>query len=83
MYITVEISYYPLIEKYGAAVIQLLDQISASPDILVETSAMSTLISGEYELVMDLLRNELKPFMEKYPSVFVLKIANACKTLFD
>ena len=79
MYITVEISYYPLIEQYSGAVQQLLDLLSVSSQISVETGAMSTLISGEYETVMEILQNSLKPLMEKYPSVFVLKIANACK----
>ncbi len=79
MYITVEISYYPLVEKYSGAVQQLLDLLSVSSQISVETGVMSTLISGEYETVMGILQNSLRPLMEKYPSVFVLKIANACK----
>lgn len=41
---------------------------------------MSSLLTGNYEDVMELLNCQLKPFLEKYPSVFMLKISNACKT---
>ena len=41
---------------------------------------MNTVISGEYDEVMFLLVQTIKPFVAKYPSVFTLKIANACKS---
>jgi hypothetical protein len=37
------------------------------------------MITGEYDDVMNILTNVIKPFMEQHPSVFTLKIANACK----
>ena len=41
---------------------------------------MSTVISGEYDEVMILLVQTIIPFIAEYPSVFTLKIANACKS---
>ena len=79
MEITVEISYYALLEDYNFPVSEFLNIISKNQNITVETGVMSTVISGEFDEVMLLLVQTIKPFMEKYPSVFTLKIANACK----
>lgn len=80
MEITVEISYYALQEDYNFPVSEFLNKISKNQKITVETGVMSTVISGGYDEVMLLLVQTIKPFMEKYPSVFTLKIANACQT---
>ncbi|WP_158870791.1 class I SAM-dependent methyltransferase [Maribellus comscasis] len=80
MEISVEISYYALQGDYNTPVEEFLGTISKNKEITVESGIMSTLISGEYSKVMELLSQSIKPLMEKYPSVFTLKIANACKT---
>lgn len=82
MHITVEISYYPLVAAYDQPVLELLDLLKNQPGISVEPGTMSTLIGGEYEAVMQLLTSAIKQMIEKYPSVFNLKIANACETKF-
>lgn len=79
MHITVEISYYPLVDQYDQPVFELLDLLKSQPEISIEVGTMSTLLSGEYEVIMDLLNNAMKQLMQKYPSVFNLKIANACE----
>ncbi|MGQ7868367.1 hypothetical protein [Sunxiuqinia sp. sy24] len=79
MYITVEISYYPLTENYDQPVFQLLDLLNNQPEITVESGTMSTLIRGEYDEVMQILNTSMKELMRNYPSVFNLKIANACE----
>ena len=79
MHITVEISYYPLLTNYEQAIFELLDLLKDQSDISVQTATMSTLISGEYDAVMSLLVNGMKQLMMKYPSVFNLKVANACE----
>jgi uncharacterized protein YqgV (UPF0045/DUF77 family) len=80
MEITAEISYYPLKEVYNKPVKEFLDVITKNNTVIIKTGIMSTIISGRYDDVMLLLVKAIKPFMEKYPSVFTLKIANACKT---
>ena len=79
MYITVEISYYPLVDQYDQPVLELLDLLKRQPETSIEVGTMSTQLSGEYEPVMNLLNNTMKQLMDKYPSVFNLKIANACE----
>ncbi|MBN2858310.1 MAG: thiamine-binding protein [Candidatus Delongbacteria bacterium] len=77
MIITAEISYYPLIDNYAAAVKEFLAEIDKS-GIDFEVGTMSTLITGEYDNVMELLAAKIEPMLEKYPSVFTLKISNSC-----
>lgn len=79
MKVTVEISYYALQEDYNSPVLEFLDDIVENRKVTVETGVMSTVISSEYDEVMLLLIQTIRPFMEKYPSVFTFKIANACK----
>lgn len=79
MQITIEISYYALTGDYAAPVKDFLERVSRCKMIQVETGSMSTLIAGEYHLVMQTLTNTLAPLMVHYPSVFVLKISSACK----
>ena len=77
MIITVEISYYPLTAEFGTPIDEFLLQLQQE-GVMVEIGTMSTLITGEYVLVMDLLNKSMSALMEKYPSVFTLKISNTC-----
>ncbi|QGY46054.1 hypothetical protein GM418_21000 [Maribellus comscasis] len=79
MEITAEISYYPLKENYNKPIQEFIDTLTENQKVTFETGMMSTVISGGYDEVMLLLVQTIKPFMEKYPSLFTLKIANTCK----
>jgi len=80
MEITVEISYYPLLDSYNEPVTEFIREIAQNKNIDVKPGTMSTLLTGQYEDVMLLLEEKLRLFMEKYPSVFTLKVSNSCKT---
>lgn len=80
MEITVEIGYYPLMKDYEKAVESFLEKLVENNKITLESGTMSSLLTGSYEDVMELLNRQLKPFLEKCPSVFTLKISSACKT---
>jgi uncharacterized protein YqgV (UPF0045/DUF77 family) len=80
MEITVEIGYYPLMKDYEKAVESFLEKLAGNKKVNLESGTMSSLLTGRYEDVMELLNRQLKPFLEKYPSVFTLKISSACKT---
>lgn len=80
MEITVEISYYPLMEDYIELVEQFLQKLAENRRVKFEFGTMSSLMTGTYEEVMELLNVQLKPFLERYPSVFTLKISNACSS---
>lgn len=77
MIVTVEISYYPLTEDYSRPVNCFLEKISKS-NITIEEGKMSTILIGEYKIIMELLNNSIYELMEKYPSVFNIKISNSC-----
>ena len=79
MEITVEIGYYPLMKDYEKAVESFLEKLAENKKVNLECGTMSSLLTGSYEDVMELLNRQLKPFLEKYPSVFTLEISSACK----
>ena len=78
MEITVEISYYPLMEDFKKPVEEFLDELNKIQNITLEPGTMSSILSGSFDDVMKVLSQKLKPFLKKYPSVFSLKISNSC-----
>ena len=76
---TVEISLYKLQEEdsnddYKLIVKEFLSSIE-NKNIEIETNGLSSLIYGDYSDIIELLNNEVKDFLDKYRSVFVLKIS--------
>ncbi len=78
MHISVEIIYYPLHADYNNAIEVFAEKLLAYQQLSCTTGPMSTIIAGEYSQVFQALSEAIKPMMEKYPSVFSLKMANAC-----
>ncbi len=77
MKIAVEISLYPLTEQYESPILDFIHKLNQYPALKVSTNAMSTQIEGEYDLVMDTLKRELKTsFSEEGAKIGVLKILN-------
>jgi uncharacterized protein YqgV (UPF0045/DUF77 family) len=76
MYTTVEISYYPLSHEFIQPVEQFLAELA---NLQVEVGTMSSLVSGEYKDIMQTLIPAMEKLMQAYPSVFTLKISNACQ----
>ena len=77
MTITVEISYYPLADNYTGIIDRFIDDISVE-GIAVEVGKMSTLLTGKYDKIMNVLNRSMKTVMADFPSVFTLKISNSC-----
>ena len=76
---TVEISLYKLQEKdssgnYKLIVKEFLKSIQ-NKNLEIETNGLSSLIYGDYSDIIELLNNEVRDFLDKYRSVFVLKIS--------
>ena len=78
MNITAEISLYPFSESYDTEILEFLEKISSGKGIAVETTAMSTLLTGNYETIMNLVRDELKFFFRNHKAVCMMKISNGC-----
>jgi uncharacterized protein YqgV (UPF0045/DUF77 family) len=77
MNVSIEISYYPLVEDFTVPINNFVRQLTNS-NIIIETGKMSTIIIGEFSEVMRLLTKAMSELMNNYPSVFNIKISNAC-----
>lgn len=73
MKISLEISLYPLEPDFKTIIKAFIAKIKSYEGVTLKSNNISTQISGDYELIMDLLRNEVKPVLEAQPSVFVIK----------
>ena len=77
MFITAEISYYPLTNEYSKAIDLFIEKL-AIPGISIKSGTMSTLLTGEFHDVMDVIKKATEELMKIHPSVFNIKISNAC-----
>ncbi|MGQ9848372.1 MAG: hypothetical protein ACUVQP_12855 [Bacteroidales bacterium] len=78
MNITLEISYYPLDNNANQIIKEFIEMLNESKLFQISVQPMSTLIIGEYNNIFPFLTDKILLIMEKYPSVFVLKLSNAC-----
>lgn len=81
MIISAEISLYALSKEYEKPVWDFLNNLHTNyqnSGIQIETTAMSTTITGEYSQIMQLLQAEVIQVFEHHNAVFVCKIANGC-----
>lgn len=77
MQVSIDISYYPLTEDFIPPIKDIIARLKAVAGIEVKTNTMSTQVFGEYNLVMDVLREEIRRSIELPHSVFVMKLVNA------
>ena len=56
MKITVELSMYPFNEVYKSLIKDFIVQLNKKDGLLIDTSPTSTIIHGDYDLVMDTLK---------------------------
>ncbi|SDK38308.1 YkoF family thiamine/hydroxymethylpyrimidine-binding protein [Microbulbifer yueqingensis] len=74
MKLSVEISMYPLKDEYIPAIQEFIDRLHQHQDLRVITNTMSTQVFGDYELVMDILRQEMRASYEQFGrAIFVCK----------
>lgn len=78
MLVTAEIAYYPLAGDYNRKVETILREIEMNRNIDVSIQPMSTLVSGDFEAVLECIKTVCKNGLEAGPSVFTLRISNAC-----
>lgn len=77
MIATVEISMYALTEEYEQKVIDFIQRVKQNKNIHVEVNGLSTQLFGEYDLLMGVLKTEMKADFETGKVVFLLKIAGS------
>ena len=78
MELSVEISKYPLADNYIPAIKDFIDRLEATEGLSVVGNTMSTQVFGDYDLVMDTLKTEIKKSYEQFgKAIFVCKFIGA------
>lgn len=77
MKIAVDISLYPLDQEFIPPIKDVIDRLKAHDKLEIWTNAMSTQVVGEFDEVMDALKQEIGTTFESIPKgVFVIKMFN-------
>ncbi len=75
MHVAVEMSLYPLTGEFIPPILDFIDRLKSHPGLSVVTNSMSTQVSGDYDLVFDALRAEVRTSLsEPHRAVFVMKV---------
>ncbi len=80
---SVEISYYPLNEKYLKPIGDFIKRMNTYDNLTIQTNGMSTQIFGQYDDVMSAITAEIKQSFELPHSVFVMKVINADLNIYE
>jgi uncharacterized protein YqgV (UPF0045/DUF77 family) len=80
MIATIEISMYPLTGEYEQKIIAFIQRVKQHNDIRVEVGGMSTLLIGDYDLLMQVVKHEMQHEFVTGRAVFVFKIAGGERT---
>lgn len=84
MQLAVEISLYPLDQDYIPYIREFIERLNANEQLMVKTSHTSTLVSGEYSYVMEVMYTEMKTTFEQVgQAIFVCKFLNATNMNLD
>ncbi|WP_373081627.1 YkoF family thiamine/hydroxymethylpyrimidine-binding protein [Zhongshania sp.] len=74
MKLSVEISMYPLKDEFIPAIQNFIDRLNTHPHLDVLTNTMSTQVFGDYDLVMDVIKQEMRKSYEQFGrAIFVCK----------
>lgn len=77
MKVAVDISLYPLDADFIPPIKDVIERLNGYDAIEVWTNAMSTQLFGEFDVVMDALRQEIGTTFEQLPkAVFAIRILN-------
>ena len=77
MYCLTEITLYPLDKDYETPILDFISRLNAHPGLEISTGETSTVMRGDYDLVMKTLAHEMKVSLEGTTRMsFVLKVLN-------
>ena len=78
MDVSVEVSMYPLKDEYIPAIQSFIDRVNTYPELHVLTNTMSTQLFGEFDFLMDVMRDEMRRSYETFGhAIFVCKLFRA------
>jgi len=74
MILTAEISLYPNNEDFIPPIKSFIGRLNTYKDVQVQTFPTATIVMGDYDRVMDILKTEMKPHREAFGmGIFVCK----------
>ncbi|WP_160152771.1 YkoF family thiamine/hydroxymethylpyrimidine-binding protein [Microbulbifer sp. ALW1] len=74
MQLSVDISMYPLKDEYIPAIKDFIQRLNEQPQLQVISNTMSTQVFGDYDVVMDVLKAEMRKSWEQFGrAIFVCK----------
>ncbi len=77
MQVAVDISLYPLDEKFIPPIKDVIERLKLHDGIEIETNRMSTQVRGDFDAVMPVLSKEIRTTFENIPhAIFAIKILN-------
>ncbi|MBT1450890.1 hypothetical protein KJ365_08345 [Glaciecola sp. XM2] len=77
MQLVVEISLYPLADKYIAPIQDFIDRLNTHAGLRVKTCETSTIVAGDYAQVMGVLHQEMQRTHQQVgQAIFVCKFLN-------
>ena len=77
MRVAVDISLYPLDADFVPPIKDVIERLNAHDELDVVTNPMSTQLRGDYDVVMNALREEIRATFEQIPkAVFAIRILN-------
>ena len=71
MIATIEISMYALTDGYEQKVIDFIQRVKQNKNIRVEVGGLSTMLYGEYDLLMQVVKDEMKYDFDVYRSLLL------------
>ena len=78
MIISVEISKYPLSVDYIPSIQDFIDRLNTYNNLTIITNTMSTQVFGEFDVVMNALKKEVKTsFEQDLKQIMVMKFINS------
>ena len=84
MQVSIELSLYPLNEKFISPIDDFINRLETYNIIEVRKNNMSTQLFGEFDVLMNILKVEMeKTFKKEINSVFNLKIVNGDSRKYD
>ena len=84
MQVSIEISLYPLNKEFIPLIDDFINRLKSYTNIEVRTNSMSTQLYGDFEDLIQILKNEVeKTFRKEINSVFNLKIVNGDSRKYD
>lgn len=68
---------YALTDGYEQKVIDFIQRVKQNKNIRVETGGLSTMLYGEYNVLMETVKKEMQHDFENGKAVFIMKIAGS------